>query len=276
MTATTPTTATTGLAALKDRQMAAWASGDYAVIGTTLQPVGELLAEACDLRWGEQVLDVAAGNGNATLAAARRGCRVTSTDYVPALLERGAERARAERLDVDFQVADAEALPFADAAFDAVLSAFGVMFSPDQARAPSELVRVCRPGGRIGLANWTPEGFVGQMFKVLGRFVPPPAGLRPPALWGVEAHLRSLFGEHAAAVAVEPRLFHFRYRSAAHFVEVFREYYGPVHKAFAALSTEDAQALELDLTALLDGMNRAGAGSLVVPGEYLEVVITRR
>ena len=264
------------LAAVKGRQQQAWASGDYAVIGTTLQLVGEQLAEACDLRCDERVLDVAAGNGNATLAAARRGCRATSTDYVSALLDRAAERAAAERLDVTFQVADAEALPFEDASFDAVLSTFGVMFAPDQARAASELARVCRPGGRIGLANWTPTGFVGQMFKVLGRHNPPPAGLQPPALWGVETHLQVLFSERAVAINVTPRLFNFRYRSAAHFIEVFRAWYGPVHKAFAALPTERALALEQDLTDLLNSHNRAGARSLVVPGEYLEVVITRR
>ena len=204
--------APTDFNALKTRQQTAWASGDYAVIGTTLQIVGEQLAEACDLRCDERVLDVAAGNGNATLAAARRGCKVTSTDYVSDLLERGAERARAERLEVSFQVADAEALPFEDASFDAVVSTFGVMFSPDHARAASELARVCRPGGRIGLANWTPESMVGQMFKILGRQLPPPAGLQPPSLWGVEAHLRTLFGGQAGAIAVTPRLFNFRYR----------------------------------------------------------------
>ena len=262
--------------AVKSRQMAAWASGDYAVIGTTLQLVGEQLAEACDLRWDERVLDVAAGNGNATLAAARRGCKVTSTDYVAALLDRGAERARAERLDVSFQTADAEALPFDDAQFDVVLSTFGVMFSPNQPQAAAELARVCRLGGRIGLANWTPEGFIGQLFKVLGAHLPPPVGLLPPSRWGVEAHLQDLFGERAAAIATTRRMFNFRYRSAAHFIDVFRTWYGPVHKAFAALPADGASALERDLTALLDRLNVAGAGSLVVPSEYLEVVVTRR
>jgi ubiquinone/menaquinone biosynthesis C-methylase UbiE len=264
------------LAALKGRQQMAWASGDYAVIGTTLQIVGESLAEACDLNWDEEVLDVAAGNGNATLAAARRGCKVTSTDYVTTLLDRGAERARAERLDVKFQVADAEALPFGDASFDAVLSTFGVMFAPDQIAAASEMARVCRPGGRIGLANWTPDGFVGQMFKAIGRQLPPPAGAQPPSLWGVEAHLRSLFGEHAAAIKLTPRVFNFRYRSAAHFIDIFRTWYGPVHKAFAALPADKAAALENDLTELLNRTNRAGAGTLVVPSEYVEIVVTRR
>jgi len=264
------------LGAVKNRQMSAWASGDYAVIGTTLQLVGESLAEACDVRCDERVLDVAAGNGNATLAAARRGGLVTSTDYVAGLLERGAERARAEHLDVTFQVADAEALPFADGSFDVVLSTFGVMFSPDQAQAASELARVCRSGGRIGLANWTPTGFIGELFKVLGRRLPPPAGVLPPSLWGVEGHLQSLFAGRAASIAANRRIFNFRYRSPAHFIDVFRAWYGPVHKAFLALSQADATALENDLTQLLSRLNRAGPTSLVVPSEYLEVVITRR
>ena len=264
------------LAVLKGRQQAAWASGDYAVIGITLQLVGELLAEACDVRCDERVLDVAAGNGNATLAAARRGGKVTSTDYVTTLLDRGAERARAERLDVKFEVADAEALPYADGSFDVVLSTFGVMFAPDQTRAASELTRVCRPGGRIGLANWTPGGFIGQLFKTLGRQLPPPVGTQPPSLWGVEAHLHTLFGNQAAKIAVTPRIFNFRYRSAAHFIDVFRTWYGPVHKAFGALPPDKAAALEHDLTELLNGANVAGADSLVVPSEYLEIVVTRR
>ncbi|MDN3920309.1 class I SAM-dependent methyltransferase [Roseateles violae] len=262
-------------AALKTRQQAAWGSGDYAVIGTTLQIVGESLAEAADLKTDERVLDVAAGNGNATLAAARRGCIVTSTDYVGALLERGAERARAERLEVSFQTADAEALPFADASFDAVVSTFGVMFTPDHARAARELARVVRPGGRIGLANWTPDSLVGRVFKLLGRYVPPPAGLQPPSLWGTEAHLRALFGDAAAALQITPRDFVFRYRSAAHWVEAFRSWYGPVGKAFAAQTPEKAEELADELIALLDSQNRAGPGSLVVPSGYLEVVITR-
>jgi ubiquinone/menaquinone biosynthesis C-methylase UbiE len=262
--------------ALKSRQRVAWASGDYAVIGTTLQIVGELLAEACDLRWDERVLDVAAGNGNATLAAARRGCSVTSTDYVGELLERGAERARAEHLAVNFQVADAEALPFGDASFDAVLSTFGVMFAPDHGRSAAEMVRVCRPGGRVGLANWTPDGFIGQMFRVLGKHLPPAAGAKSPALWGSESHLRELFGADASHIEMTPRQFMFRYRSPAHFVEVFRTWYGPVHKAFGALSTEPAMALERDLLELLRQRNRAGAGALIVPGDYLEIVVTRR
>jgi len=262
--------------ALKARQQAAWSSGDYAVIGTTLQLVGETLAEACDVRCDERVLDVAAGNGNATLAAARRGGIVTSTDYVSTLLDRGAERARAERLDVAFKVADVEALPFDDASFDVVLSTFGVMFAPDHSASAAEMARVCRPGGRIGLANWTPEGFIGQLFKTLGRHVPPPAGVQPPSLWGTEAHVRSLFGERASAITLTKKTFNFRYRSAAHFIDVFRTWYGPVHKAFASLPADGAAALEQDLTALLDRLNVAGPRSLVVPGEYAEIIVVRR
>lgn len=261
--------------ALKTRQQAAWGTGDYAVIGTTLQIVGESLAEACDLKTDERVLDVAAGNGNATLAAARRGCLVTSTDYVGSLLERGAERARAERLEVNFQTADAEALPFADASFDVAVSTFGVMFAPDHAKSAHELARVVRPGGRIGLANWTPDSLIGRMFKVLGRYVPPPTGVQPPSLWGIESHLRALFGHAASSMQATPRQFAFRYRSAAHFIDVFRSWYGPVNKAFAAQTPERAQALAGELAALLEGLNRAAPDSLVVPSEYLEVVVTR-
>jgi ubiquinone/menaquinone biosynthesis C-methylase UbiE len=268
--------APTDFAALKTRQQAAWGAGDYAVIGTTLQIVGESLAEACDLKTDERVLDVAAGNGNATLAAARRGCLVTSTDYVGSLLERGAERARADRLEVTFQTADAEALPFTDASFDAAVSTFGVMFTPDHAKAAAEMARVVRPGGRIGLANWTPDSLIGRMFKLLGRYVPPPAGVQPPSLWGTEAHMRTLFAEAAATVQATPREFVFRYRSAAHFIDVFRTWYGPMNKAFAAQTPEKAEALASELAELLNSLNRAGSGSLVVPSGYLEVVVTRR
>lgn len=264
------------LAAIKQRQQATWASGDFAVVGTTLQIVGESLAEAVDVRAGERVIDVAAGNGNATLAAARRFALVTSTDYVPALLDKGRERARAEGLPVQFQVADAEALPFEDGLFDAALSTYGVMFTADHPRAANELLRVVRPGGRIGLANWTPEGFIGRLFKVIGAHLPPPAGLKSPALWGTEAYLDALFGAQATGMQVQRRHFKFRYGSAAHWVQVFRDYYGPTHKAFAALDAAGQEALEGDIVALLNEMNTAGDGALVVPGEYLEVVITRR
>jgi ubiquinone/menaquinone biosynthesis C-methylase UbiE len=263
------------LAAIKQRQQATWASGDFAVIGTTLQIVGESLAEAADVRADERVIDVAAGNGNATLAAARRFARVTSTDYVPHLLEKASHRARAEGLDVAFQVADAEGLPYADGTFDVALSTFGVMFTPDHARAAAEILRVVRPGGRIGLANWTPAGFIGRLFKVVAAHVAPPAGLKSPMLWGDEAHIASLFGARAKSIRAERRVFNFRYRSAEHFVEIFRAFYGPTNKAFAALDDKGQASLRAGLVALLEKCNVAGDDSLVVPAEYLEVVVTR-
>jgi ubiquinone/menaquinone biosynthesis C-methylase UbiE len=261
------------LSAIKQKQQATWASGNYAVVGTTLQIVGERLVEAADVRAGEKVLDVAAGNGNATLAAARHFADVTSTDYVGALLQQGEARAKAEGLPVTFQVADAEALPFADASFDVALSIFGVMFTPDQETAAAELTRVVKKGGRIGLASWTPEGFIGQLFKVLGRHLAPPAGVRPPSLWGTEARLADLFPD--CSIKARRQVFNFRYRSAAHWLEVFKTYYGPTHKAFLALGPEKGAALEADIVALINPLNRGGETSLVVPSEYLEAVITR-
>jgi len=263
-------------AAVKTRQQATWASGDFAVIGTTLQIVGESLAEAVDVRAGERVLDVAAGNGNATLAAARRFAEVTSTDYVGALLDKGKARAQAEGLQVAFREADAEDLPFDDGSFDVVLSTFGSMFTPDHRVTAREMLRVVRDGGRIGLANWTPEGFIGQLFKVIGAYIPPPAGLQSPALWGTEPHMVALFGAHATDIRCVRKLFNFRYRSSAHWIQVFRDFYGPTLKAFAALDAPRQVALERDITALLDRMNVAGKSSLVVPSEYLEVVIVKR
>jgi ubiquinone/menaquinone biosynthesis C-methylase UbiE len=271
----TVTSATVDLAAVKSRQQAAWGSGDYAMIGATLQIVGETLCEAIDLRSNQRVLDVAAGNGNATLAAARRFADVVSTDYVGSLLERGRERAKAERLQVTFQEADAEALPFADGSFDIVLSTFGVMFTPNQQQAANELKRVCRPGGKIGMANWTPESFIGQLFKTIGKYVPPAPGVKSPALWGSKAHLDALFGSNATVAAL-PKKFVFRFKSPKHWVEVFRNYYGPVVKAFAAIDPKAQEALEADLLALLDKFDVARDGTLVVPSEYLEVIVTQR
>lgn len=264
------------LAAVKNKQQLAWSAGDYAVVGTTLQIVGESLCEALDLRAGEQVLDVAAGNGNATLAAARRWCDVTSSDYVPALLERGRARASAEGLPVKFEQADAENLQFAEASFDVVLSTFGVMFTPDQDKAAAEMARVCKPGGRIGLANWTPTSFIGELFKLMGRYLPPAAGVKSPALWGTEARLRELFGARLDTIAIERRNFVFRYHSAAQWLEVFRTFYGPMHKAFAALDAGMQESLAADLIALAESFNRATDGTLVAPSEYLEVVIKRK
>lgn len=263
------------LKAVKTRQQGAWSSGDYAVVGTTLQIVGEELCEALDIRSDSKVLDVAAGNGNVSLAAARRWCDVIATDYVPALLDRARERAAAERLTIEFREADAEALPFADESFDVVVSTFGVMFTPDQDRAASELVRVSKHGGKIGLANWTPESFIGQLFKTIGKHLPPPPGVKSPALWGTRARLIELFEPYASSVKTAQRNFVFRYRSPEHWLEIFRSYYGPLLKAFAALPPEAQAALESDVITLIGQFNRSGDGTMVVPSEYLEVVITR-
>ena len=265
-----------GLAAVKLRQQAAWAAGNYAVVGTTLQIVGETLCEAIDLRSGSRVLDVAAGNGNVTLAAARRWCDVTSTDYVYSLLESGRVRAQAEGHLIRFQEADAENLPFPTASFDVVVSAFGAMFTPDQDKAASELARVCKPGGRIGLANWTPESFVGQVFATIGKYAPPVPGIKSPALWGTKARLTELFGQTAQEIRTARREFVFRYRSPSHWIEIFRSYYGPMNKAFSALDAEGQAAFTQDLLALLESLNRSGDRTLVLPSEYLEVVIDRK
>jgi SAM-dependent methyltransferase len=264
------------LAAVKARQQAAWSTGNYAVVGTTLQIVGENLCEALDLRADARVLDVAAGNGNATLAAARRWCKVTSTDYVSSLLESGRARAEAEGHTIQFQEADAENLPFPDASFDTVMSTFGVMFTPNQEKAASELARVCKSGGSIGLANWTPESFIGQLFKTIGKYIPPAAGVKSPSLWGTKAGLDALFGKTAQEIHATQREFVFRYRSPMHWIDVFRTYYGPMNKTFGALDAERQAAFTRDVLALMESRNRSGDRSLVLPSEYLEVVIKRK
>ena len=269
-------TAQPDLGAVKVRQQATWSSGDYAVVGTTLQIVGEQLCEALDVRAGQKVLDVAAGNGNASLAAARRWCDVTATDYVPALLGRARERAAADRLQIEFREADAEALPFQDSSFDAVVSTFGVMFTPDQDKAAAELIRVCRPGGKVGLANWTPEGFIGQIFKTIGKHLPPPAGVKSPALWGTKARIHEMFETQASSIHIESRNFVFRYRSPEHWLQIFKTYYGPMLKAFAAVESSAQAALASDIMAQIERFNRSGDAGMVVPSEYLEIVVTRR
>jgi ubiquinone/menaquinone biosynthesis C-methylase UbiE len=267
------TPAATDLAAVKARQQIAWSAGNYAVVGTTLQIVGETLCESLDLRSGARVLDVAAGNGNATLAAARRWCDVVSTDYVGSLLEAGRARARAEGHEIQFQEADAEALPFPDSSFDVVLSIFGVMFTPNQEQAARELARVCKPRGRIGLANWTPESFIGQVFKTIGKYVPPAPGVKSPALWGTQPRLQELFGSYAKSIRATGRDFVFRYRSPQHWLDVFRSYYGPMNRTYAALNDAGQDSLTRDLLDLIARHNRSGDGTLALPSAYLEVVV---
>jgi ubiquinone/menaquinone biosynthesis C-methylase UbiE len=271
-----PATPSIDLEAIKARQQGAWSSGDYAIVGTTLQIVGEDLCEALDVRSGQQLLDVAAGNGNVALAAARRWCDVVALDYVPALLERARERANADKFAIDFREGDAEALPFADESFDVVVSTFGVMFTPNQDAAAAEMARVCRSGGKIGLANWTPEGFIGQLFKTIGKHLPPPSGVKSPALWGTQARIDEMFGPHASSIRIEKRNFMFRYRSPQHWLDIFKTYYGPLLKTFAAIDPTQRPALDRDVISLIAQFNRAEDGTVVVPGEYLEIVITRR
>ena len=261
------------LEAVKRKQQAAWAFGDYAIVGTTLQIVGETLCEAVDLQAGQRVLDVAAGNGNATLAAARRWAQVTALDYVPALLERAKERANAERLAVQISEGDAEKIPHADGSFDVVLSTFGVMFSPNQERAARELLRVCAPGGKIGLANWTPDGFIGRLFKIIGNFVPPLPGVKSPVLWGTPDRLAELFGT-SVQIQTNSRHFVFRYKSPDHWLDIFRSYYGPMVKAYAALDAEKQKEITREIHELLAAYN-SSSKHLAVASEYLEVVVSK-
>jgi ubiquinone/menaquinone biosynthesis C-methylase UbiE len=264
------------LNAIKDKQQKTWASGNYAVIGNQLVIMGERLCEAADVHSGHKVLDVATGSGNTAISAARHYCDVTAIDYVPELIEQAKERARAERLEISFEVGDAEDLPYPDASFDVVLSTVGVMFAPDQEKTAAELLRVCKPAGKIGLANWTPKGFVGNMFRTVGKHVPPPPAIKPPPLWGTQERLRELFGEGISSLHTTRRSFAFRYLSAEHFIEYFRTYYGPVHKAFESLNAAGQEALARDLEELLYNWNTSGDETVVVPSDYLEVVAVRR
>ncbi|HKB06088.1 MAG TPA: class I SAM-dependent methyltransferase [Gemmataceae bacterium] len=263
-------------AAVKTRQQATWASGDFAVVAARIVHQAEELAEAADLQAGWQVLDVATGSGNAAIAAARRGCDAVGLDYVPALLERGRVRAAAEHLDVEFVAGDAENLPFPGASFDAVLSIYGVMFAPNHRRTAAELVRVCRPGGRIALASWTPDGFIGETFRVFSRYVPPVPGLQPPVFWGEENYLESLFERAAASITSHRRTAVFRFRSAEENVDFFRTYYGPTLRAFESLDPARRQALRNDLLALARRYDRnRGTGPIAIAADYLETVIVR-
>jgi SAM-dependent methyltransferase len=267
---------TPDLAAVKQRQQQAWASGDFAMVASRIVLVAEQLCDSADLHAGWRVLDVATGSGNAAIAAARHGCTAVGIDYVPTLLERGRVRAEAEGLDVELLEGDAEALPFPDASFDAVTSVFGSMFAPDHEQAAAELLRVCRPGGTIALANWAPQGFIGDLFRTVGAHVPPPAGVRSPMLWGTESHLSELFGDGVVGLETAERTFTFRFRSPEEFVSFFRTWYGPTLKAFAALEGDARDALEHDLVALARRYNRLGDGATAIPSTYIEAVAVRR
>jgi SAM-dependent methyltransferase len=276
MTSTLDPASTPDLAAIKQRQQQAWASGDFAVVAARIVLVAEHLCDTADLRAGWRVLDVATGSGNAAIAAARLGCEAVGIDYVPGLLERGRERAAAEQLDVQLVEGDAESIPFEDASFDAVTSVFGSMFAPDHRQAASELVRVTRPGGTIALASWTPDGFIGELFRTVAAHVPPPAGLSSPMLWGTEAHLRDLFGEATCSLEVEERAFTFRFRSPEEFVAFFRRWYGPTLKAFAALEGAAQDALQQDLVALAARFDRLDGDAIAIPSTYTEAVLVTR
>jgi SAM-dependent methyltransferase len=274
---TVPSTpAAPDIAAIKARQQVTWASGDYHVIATQVMLPAELLVETLHIRPTERVLDVATGSGNAALAVARRGAPVIGVDYVPALLDRARRRMDAEGVDGTFVEGDAEALPFGDGAFDVVTSVFGAMFAPDQEQTARELVRVCRPGGRIGLVAHTPEGFIGRLLATVSRHVPPPAGLASPLLWGTEPRLAMLFGPEAVEIRARRRHVVFRYPSPDAWLETWRRYYGPTLKAFEAVGEAGREALEADLLDLVDAFNDATDVTMAVRSEYLEAVIDRR
>ena len=264
------------LTAIKDHQQKTWTSGNYARIGNTLVIMGELLCEAVNVHAGDKVLDVATGSGNTAISAARRFCEATGIDYVPELIEHARKRAEVEGVQITFDVGDAENLPYPDASFDVVLSTLGVMFAPDQEKVAEELLRICRPGGKIGLANWTPEGFIGNMFRTLGKYVPPPPRNKATPLWGTEERLRELLGEGVASLEVRQRSYMWRYPSAGHFVDYFRSYYGPTLKAFESLDRDGQEALAKDLEELLENWNTSGDATMIVPSGYLEVVAVRR
>jgi ubiquinone/menaquinone biosynthesis C-methylase UbiE len=264
------------LEAVKQQQQRTWAMGDFAMIGWNTVYPGELLCEAVELRAGERVLDVATGSGNAALSAARRNCDASGIDYVPALIERARQRAAVEKLPANFEVGDCEALAFADASFDVVLSVYGSMFAPNAEKAAMEMLRVCRPGGRIGMANWTPDGFWGQAFGLVGKYLPPPAGLRSPIEWGTEKRLAELFGHRISSTRIERRSALFRYRSSAHWIEVFSQYFGPIIRVRAALDDERRKDFLAELDSTLNHFNKSGDDTLVVSADYLEVVMTRK
>jgi SAM-dependent methyltransferase len=267
--------ATPDFEAIKQRQQQTWASGDFSLVAARIMPIAEQLCDTADLHAGWRVLDVATGSGNAAIAAARLGCTVVGVDYVPELLERGRVRAAAEGFAIDLVEGDAEELPFPDDSFDAVTSVFGTMFAPNHAQAAAEVLRVCRPGGTIALASWTPDGFIGELLRIVSSYVPPPAGVQSPLLWSTGSHLRHLFGDGIASLEVNERIFTYRFLSAEDFVAFFRCWYGPTVKAFAALGDE-GDALEADLVALAQRYDRLGTDAVAIPAAYTEAVAVTR
>ena len=264
------------LNAVKAQQLKTWATGDFAMIAWNTVFPCELLCEAVELRAAQKVLDVATGSGNAALSAARRRCEASGIDYVPALIERARERAAVERLPARFEVGDCEEIPYPDGSFDAVLSVYGSMFAPNQEKAAQELIRVCRSGGRIGMANWTPAGFWGRTFGLVAKYLPPPEGLRPPPEWGTEKRLRELFGSATSSIHIIERSALFRYRDSAHWIEVFRTYFGPIMRVLETLDVKQRGEFLTELDDTLNRFNRSGDDTLVVSADYLEVVMTKR
>jgi len=265
------------LAAVTQMQQQTWSEGDFAMVAGLVNYPSECLIEALEIVPGERVLDVACGSGNAALAAARRAWGNTvGADFVPALLERGRERAAAERLEIEFVEADCQALPFEDAGFDIAVSVFGAMFAPDQERTAAELLRVVRPGGRIGMANWTPDGGIAQMFVTIMKHTGgPPPGTVPPVLWGTEERLRDLFGDGISELRLRKRTSRQVFRSPDHYLDFFRTYFGPVKAAYEKVGTAGEAALTADLRAFLEEANTGGERALVLEPEYVEVVATR-
>src|SRR6476659_274312 len=264
------------LEAITQVQQGIWSKGDFAMVAGIVFNASENLAEALDIVPDERVLDVACGSGNGAISAARRSWGGTvGADYVPALLERGRERAAAERLEVEFVEADAQDLPFGEAEFDVTMSIFGAMFAPDQPKTAAERLRVTRPGGRIGMANWSPEGSVGKMFQTISKHAPPPPGVESPLQWGTEERVRELFGDGASEIRFEPRISRQPFRSADHYIEFFRTYFGPTQTAYERVGPEGEQALTDDLRSVLEGANTAGDRAMVLEAEYLQMIAIR-
>jgi SAM-dependent methyltransferase len=258
------------------RQQATWASGDFHKIGVSQVIVGERLCDEIPITYGQRVLDVACGSGNTALAAARRGAEVTGLDYVPALLERAAVRAQAEGLVMELVEGDAQALQFDDGSFDVVLSTFGAMFAPDQQKVADELLRVCRPGGIVGMANWTPGSFVDDLFRVTAQFAPPPPGVRPATEWGRGVRLHELFGERVISLHLSDQVTCQRVPSTDGWIELMRSYYGPTHKTFAALDAESAELYTERLREVINRYNRATDGTVMTAQHYVNVIAVKR